>query len=385
MKLFEAPKVLLVNVFVIALGLFVFEQVSPLLGYVNVPKSPKRAIRLSELKPNLDEYRRPDYQYMRAVDTLEKKNYKLRTDKDGYILPTNARSSTDLKILFLGGSTTECLYVDEDKRFPYLVARMLSTSTSNVASLNGGVSGNNTIDATNLLINKGLASRPKIVVLMENINDLGVLLKTRGNYWSDNKLMVDRLLVYEVKPKLYDFLQQIFPVTSYGLRIGGSIMSQAWSSVAPGDSGAQRARAARHLPTANRLTGREKMLIRNEFKNSLKRFVSIVKASGSTPVLMTQMNRLESSPPDFQKADLNNALVLYGTSYREYRALYNDFNAIIRSVARENRIPLIDLASEIPQSNKYIYDVVHLNVAGSVKASEIVARALRPLLRTSLK
>lgn len=49
----------------------------------------------------------------------------LRTDENGFIVSKNNSSSSDIKLFFLGGSTTECLYNDENKRFPELTARIL--------------------------------------------------------------------------------------------------------------------------------------------------------------------------------------------------------------------------------------------------------------------
>ena len=51
--------------------------------------------------------------------------YILRTDKDGFIEPSIIHDDADMEIVFLGGSTTECLYVREENRFPYLTGRRL--------------------------------------------------------------------------------------------------------------------------------------------------------------------------------------------------------------------------------------------------------------------
>jgi len=86
----------------------------------------------------------------------------------------------------LGGSTTECVYVDEDNRFPYLVGRLLERQTHlKVNSYNAGRSGNNTLHCINVLINKVVNLEPDIVVLMENINDLAILMYDK-TYWNNN-------------------------------------------------------------------------------------------------------------------------------------------------------------------------------------------------------
>ena len=90
----------------------------------------------------------------------------------------------DKVIVFLGGSTTECMFVDQDQRFPYVAGRILEQETgARINSYNGGMSGNNTLNAIDILINKVIPLKPDVVVFMENINDLSTLLY-EGTYWN---------------------------------------------------------------------------------------------------------------------------------------------------------------------------------------------------------
>ena len=47
-------------------------------------------------------------------DSLAQKPYVLRVDRQGFIMPSKIHDHPDLTIAFLGGSTTECIYVDEN-------------------------------------------------------------------------------------------------------------------------------------------------------------------------------------------------------------------------------------------------------------------------------
>ena len=83
----------------------------------------QRYINLKEHKPYTDESYKPDID-VRNSD----KAYRLRIDKNGFIKGPLLDEELDLQndqtdILFLGGSTTECIYIDEDKRFPYLLSK----------------------------------------------------------------------------------------------------------------------------------------------------------------------------------------------------------------------------------------------------------------------
>ena len=77
-----------------------------------------RKIRLKEYPPDLD--------IKLAVPSnlpLNKKFTELKTDKNGFISDSLRIKEDDnlSDIIFLGGSTTECLFVDESNRFPLLV------------------------------------------------------------------------------------------------------------------------------------------------------------------------------------------------------------------------------------------------------------------------
>ncbi len=110
----------------------------------------------------------------------------LRVDRQGFIMPSKVHDHPDLTIAFLGGSTTECTYVDEDNRFPYLAGRLIEQQTGlKVNSYNAGRSGNNTLHCLNILLNKVVNLKPDIVVLMENINDLAILMYEK-TYWNTN-------------------------------------------------------------------------------------------------------------------------------------------------------------------------------------------------------
>jgi hypothetical protein len=65
----------------------------------------------------------------------------MNTDEDGYILPHGGNEMVE-SIVFLGGSTTECIEVNDHKRFPYLVGELLPETKCK--TINAGVSSNNT-------------------------------------------------------------------------------------------------------------------------------------------------------------------------------------------------------------------------------------------------
>jgi hypothetical protein len=110
-----------------------------------------RHIRLREHNPSSVLLRTPSKEYMKKVDSLVEKQYRFEVDENGYIFPSTMHKDPDISILFLGGSTTESVYVEEDIRFPYLVGSLIGGGRK-VNSINSGVSGNNSMHSIDILL-----------------------------------------------------------------------------------------------------------------------------------------------------------------------------------------------------------------------------------------
>jgi hypothetical protein len=73
-----------------------------------------------------------------------------------------------------------------------------------------------------------------------------------------------------------------------------------------------------------------------------------------------------------------------GIKYLEFKDLFDSFNEAIRKKGRENDIPVIDLARDIPPEKEYMYDVVHFTDRGSARVAEILTERLGPLIKGRL-
>ena len=154
-------------------------------GLIN-PAGIQRYIKLREFNPLYRDVLVPNQEGLRIADGLAQQSFVVRVDRQGFIMPAKIHDHPDLTIAFLGGSTTECVYVMEPDRFPYLTGRLLERQTHlKVNSYNAGRSGNNTLHCINVLMNKVVNLKPDLVVLMENINDLAILMYDK-TYWNDH-------------------------------------------------------------------------------------------------------------------------------------------------------------------------------------------------------
>ena len=326
----------------------------------------RRYIRLKEYRPGTRLRLAFPRNHLPYTDNVFTKQYQLDIDNNGFIVPSQKYDRPDKVIVFLGGSTTECMFVDQDHRFPYLVGKLLEQdSGAKINSYNGGMSGNNTLNAIDVLINKVIPLKPNVVVYMENINDLSTLLY-EGTYW--NKHTARSPLETLKKRKLVGkLLKEIFiPNLNAAYKKLKKSLARKEEDEFPG------ARGKKLVIDQARLV--------HEFAQNLQTLVCICKAHEIVPVLMTQANRITAHPDPVVAAYIGRYGNDTGISYPEFKKLYDAFNDTIRAVGRENHIMVIDLAREVPPTKKYLYDLVHFNDAGCQLAAGIIAARLKGVM-----
>ena len=338
------------------------------------PAPVRRHIRLREHPPNLNSLIRLKARTLgklqnAQVDDLDRTEYSLRTDANGFIRPSRIYDDPDFSLVFVGGSTTECLVVDEDKRFPYRVGVALSEKfNKKINSYNAGFRANNSYHCLNVLLNKIVPLRPDMVVLMENINDVNALLLSSGqSYWSGPKsrslLVVEQDTTGRLERLSSAIREAVFPGIAFRLGMG---RGAAENDLVGEREEAAKERAPKTVP-AN---------IVEEFAANLNIFVSICRARKITPVLMTQFNRFKENPDHKVRKTMEKVQADTGVDYATYKGLLDRFNAAIRKVARENGVLLIDLEANVPKESAYLYDIVHLNTQGSLLVADLIAAAM---------
>lgn len=329
-----------------------------------------RAIALREYRPYMKELVHAGKKEVH-YDTLVLKDYLLRIDNDGFIIPSKKYSDPDISMVFLGGSTTECRFVEEENRFPYLTGTLLERKLGiKINSYNAARSGNNSLHSLDILINKVLPLKPDIVIMMENINDISILLHEKS-YWNKNR---SRSVIFNVNDEIVSNFIKIMrdrwiPYVSAEMRnIDRSIRSFRKSDAKANDEFA--ATRGKPIPI-------DKHLLVEQFEMNLQSLIYLCKARNIIPVIMTMSSRFKEKP-DKIVAD---AVKDTGVDYGQFKDLFDTFNESIRKKAKENNIMVIDLARKIPQEKEFMYDIVHHNDNGSIKSAEIISEQLAPLVQ----
>jgi len=375
---------LLFGLTLIGFGFVLIVFLEILVGYVSFKEklfdnvnSRTRKIILRENTPNtnIKEKISKEAKTRNGIVNLPQTEYRLNTDDDGFILPNKIHQDPDMTIFFLGGSTTECRAVSEDLRFPFLAGRLLEKSSGlKVNSYNGGVSGNHSFHSINILLNKVLAYRPDIVVLKHNSND--VLLIPYGTYWDNapGKTLVMDNTTSAIKKKSNFFSFMALRRRYY------SVTTNKAAGPLPDNYNKYAKRKGDTIIV-------EKAIILELYENSLKTFINICKAWEIEPVLMTQAILKNPKNPTTNELPEKFNLVMPGNPLKDSTMLdvlysfHKHFNNIIRKVAKEEAILLIDLKEKVTANDhKYLYDLYHYNDKGSMLVAGIIAEELQSLL-----
>ena len=314
-----------------------------------------RSIQLREWPPSRTFLVEP--MGMERYDNLEQKVYKMETDRDGFIMPSRVHEEPDLEIVFLGGSTTECMFVDEEKRFVSLAGRLLRKAYGRVNTYNGGKAGNNTLHSVNNLMNKVIPMEPDAVVMMHNVNDLSPLMFGETN-WTKEVSGRSTITDHSTRVTWKQVVATLFPnIWVYGVTPGDE-----WTRLKIGEK---------------RELDHEFML--HEFRKNVLTFVNLCEARELRPILMTQASRLSEVPDERMKKVAERIQIDFIIDYAGYRDLHESFNQVIRDVGREKGVYVIDLANKVPKEDTYLCDAFHFNGTGSELVAQIIADELATL------
>jgi hypothetical protein len=309
----------------------------------------------------------PGSLYFTGVKDENGKLTRSGVDDQGFLLPISKHKDPDLVLAFMGGSTTYLAEVQPKDRFHYLVGISLEKRLNiKVKSLNAGVPGADTSHTINTLYNKVLHQKPDYILIMHAVNDLNRLL-VFDEYWNSKSFRHHVELKYSLGNSLRYFKNRYFPHTYLAIRPFLSNFSP-WGEIAD-----------------EWKTHRENFLIFDEalilkqFRSAQLTAVTMAKSWGATPILLIQPNlfkNLSSSDAPFQKEFVEDLKKNWDLSFEQYQIIYKKFLQVVRVIAKDSNIPIVDLDQEIPSSPKYFTDIIHINTIGSKMVAQLIANVI---------
>ncbi|MCA8955296.1 MAG: SGNH/GDSL hydrolase family protein [Planctomycetes bacterium] len=282
-----------------------------------------------------------------------------------------------LRILAVGGSTTECLYLDDQKAWPALLQRRLAATGLDCWVGNVGKSGR-TADQHVLDVDLLLAELPRIdvVLVLVGVNDLHKRLMYGTTEYVPDDLRVPaaraalaaRSFVHGTRPEglaLTRFLGRLWHDHEVAAA-SGAVLQDSTGAVFP------RLRAKRAAQPA-RLQLPDLTASLRAYQNNLHALCDAAAQRRARLVLLTQPTMWRSDLTAAERALLWMGGIgdFFSTTSGEYYSVdalaagMQRFNAVLQEVAGERGVECVDLAAALPKDTHTFYDDVHFNEEGA--------------------
>ena len=291
--------------------------------------------------------------------------------------PTNWAKTTS--ILAVGGSTTECFFISDDKAWPQVMQSELRKSNPAIWVNNAGLNGHSTFGHLLLMRDIVVKLKPTYVYFLTGVNDMDrqdlnefdtkmvrgkfvqmqqqSFLKNLGHTLANNSEFAN--LIFNLSKAVKARNQQIFIDKMVALNPKDTLILDP-------------------MFVEKTLSDQKKLL--PAYAKRLLELVQVAKQHNIRPVMITQPLLYGEGIDPVTKTDLARYRIsdqMNGALYWAKLSLYND---VMRRVCAENQIPLIDLAKLLPKSSVYFYDAMHYTNAGSIRVGEILAKESKAFL-----
>jgi hypothetical protein len=310
------------------------------------------------------------------------RRYRLRYDDNGLLCCGETHDTPDHSVVFLGESTLEDRYLDEERRAATVAKyRMEELTGKRVNVGNAAVSGVHSIHSLLMMLVKVIPTRPSAIVMLHNTNDLKQLMYF-GSYWSTygrHTFLRDVPLAMPQGVRRYQPRRLIAGIMRRLKRLLRHLSVQ--SAIAAEATKKQKAEWWEYAVPAHGFQQTDFAVLSREYARSLESFVCLCRAWGITPVLATQPNRIFGDEPvdDTVRTQMRPLFEL-GIDYKRYADFYQGFNLTVREVAVRLDAALIDLDQAVPKESQFIWDSVHLTRAGAERSGVAMAEILSTVL-----
>jgi lysophospholipase L1-like esterase len=279
--------------------------------------------------------------------------------------PPPANFDDYLTIVTIGGSTTECFYLSDGKTWPDLLGAKLSRDFPKLWINNAGLDGATTYRHLILLEDFVVKLKPKLVLFLVGINDVGVGQihdKPKGGFGGWLKAMTNQSEVYSLGLNIYRY----FIARNRGLHhVEVDLKAQGTLEVAAGDQDKTMRKYREALPY---------------YRYRLEKLIRVSRDHGIEPVFITQPTLYGPGIDPATGVDLGKVKLGENLNGALMYAVIEMYNDTLRQVAAKDQVLLIDLARELPRNSAYYYDYLHYTEAGAAEVAEIIYRELRPFL-----
>lgn len=292
--------------------------------------------------------------------------------------PETNLAEEDFRLLVVGGSAAECLYLTDEKSWPWRLGALLSEQTGRrIYAGNAAKSGHMAMHHAYLLEHYRRARQFDLVLVMCGINDLGACL--RGMYekraaavsretlagWRDDGPYYRRSAVFQTASRLFDRSQ---------LRMVAQDAGGEWYAT---ERARRQAALVRHTFTQPPW---DFSLALERYRQDIEKIIAVCETRGQRLVFATQPTLYAKNlPPEVA------ALIWESTEEGAYgvealEKMMGEFNATLLATCARHHVECVDL-SELSGRPEIFYDDCHFTIAGAERLAQDLARRLRPVVQ----
>ena len=283
-----------------------------------------------------------------------------------------------LTVVTVGGSTTECLEISEDKTWSHVLGVDLQRDFNKLWLDNAGFCGQSTYGHYILMHNFIDKLQPKVAIFLIGINEVGVSAPREFDTRMGTKISFRSL------DKFLGALAYRSEVASMALNLYRYYFPKSVQAIGERDMGELDLTT---LPTLELTAAQKAALLKTHaekyvpaYEARLRRLLTITEDHHILPVLLTQPVVYGKAIDDVTGLDLGKIVVANGMNGEVGWQVLELYNAVTRRVGAEEHLLVIDEAREMPKSSRYYYDLMHFSNAGAEVFADIAARRLSPYL-----
>lgn len=259
------------------------------------------------------------------------------------------------KIIFMGGSTTECFYLNDNKDWPSVFASKINEKKTSYWVNNAGMDGQSSYGNLVMLKQHVLNLKPDYLILMTGLNDIGLKKPSKydetdakGWKYLYNKLELPATIVNLIranKAKKLGFNHQVLDVEkAEKLNLTDTQIVQ---------------RITNELP-----------LIQS-YKERIKEIAKLCKENDIKLIFISQTVLFGDENDMFTNANLSDIKV--GESNGKTLALLlKQYNKATFEVTEELGLKFVNLSLRLPKDSRFFYDGIHFTNEGSEMVASLI-------------
>jgi lysophospholipase L1-like esterase len=313
------------------------------------------------------------------------------------------------RILAIGGSTTECVYLDDLEAWPYLLQEVLNTTAGSKRRIwvgNVGKSGHNT---RNHIVQGEMLTRqyPKIdaVLLLIGVNDLGQRLSLDELYRpfsgvekltpSEYEALMDKSFSVWPRADLHSPFLKRTEIWRKGRAIKNRYLNPSKPTAIQDDAAQiyKKWRMHRKMASSIRTTLPDLSSALEEYSRNVNTIIDHAKSKGIVVILVTQPYLWRSGLPSEEQSLLwTGGIGKYqeelGHEYYSIEALAEGlkmYNETLLRICHTKNVECIDLESQLSKDTSNFYDDVHFNESGSRNVATVLGEYLAQKVQSAFR